>query len=293
MPSVWGAAALDRVSVKSPSPARMTAGDPGGPRFTPGANDTATMTVAGGSAITAIDANGAALDPSITYTIKVIADDPGTDRNESLGCSPADFGTVDDHTIAVVQRGVCARVAKAIYGQKAGAGVVVMVNNAPGFPPFEGPITSNPDTLAPATVTIPFMGVEGPASDPTGAGAALILDDGKTATLTAAAVANPTYRATADFSSAGPRSGDSWLKPDVTAPGVSITSTGVGTGNGAAIESGTSIATPFVAGVAALVRQAHPQWKDPGLWRDAIVNTASSALVADYSPSLAGAGLVR
>ena len=56
-------------------------------------------------------------------------------------------------------RGTCARVAKAIFGQQAGAAGVVMVNNADGYPPYEGPITANPDTGIPYTVTIPFLGV--------------------------------------------------------------------------------------------------------------------------------------
>ena len=40
-----------------------------------------------------------------------------------------------------------------------------MINNATGYPPFEGPITSNPDTGTPFTVTIPFFGVRGLADD--------------------------------------------------------------------------------------------------------------------------------
>src|SRR5580765_394744 len=59
----------------------------------------------------------------------------------------------------------------------------------------------------------------------------------------------------ADFSSGGPRLGDSALKPDITAPGVSIISTAIGTGNQGAALSGTSMASPHVAGVAALTRQ--------------------------------------
>ena len=218
---------------------------------------------------------------------------PRPKDDESLGCSPAAFGTVDVHTIAIVKRGVCARVSKAIFGQQAGAGAVVMVNNAAGLPPYEGPITSNPDTGEPFTVTIPFLGVEGPATDPKSDGAALLAADGKTVTLTPTTIANPTALETADFSSAGPRSGDSALKPDVAAPGVSITSTGSGTGNGPAIESGTSMSSPFVAGIAALVRQAHPSWKDASLWRAAIANTANPALIANYSVSVAGTGLVQ
>ena len=55
--------------------------------------------------------------------------------------------------------------------------------------------------------------------------AALIAAEGQSATLSSAGnLANPTYRQTADFSSGGPREGDSALKPDVTAPGVSVSS---------------------------------------------------------------------
>ena len=43
-------------------------------------------------------------------------------------------------------RGTCARVARAIFGEQAGAAAVLMINNAPGLPPFEGHISSNPDT---------------------------------------------------------------------------------------------------------------------------------------------------
>ncbi len=65
--------------------------------------------------------------------------------------------------IVVVQRGTCARIARAIYGQAEGAAGVIMVNNSTALPPFEGPITTNPDTGVPVPggVTIPFLGVRG------------------------------------------------------------------------------------------------------------------------------------
>ena len=50
-------------------------------------------------------------------------------------------------------------MARAIFGQKAGAAAVVMVNNATSLPPYEGPITNNPDTGQQFNVTIPFLGV--------------------------------------------------------------------------------------------------------------------------------------
>src|SRR5207302_1649771 len=112
-----------------------------------------------GTTIPAINANGFALSGSATFNIKVIRDDPTTSGHESLGCSVAAFGLLGPNTIAVVNRGACARVAKAIFGQQAGAAAVVMANDAPDFPPFEGPISSNPDDGTPFDVTIPFLGV--------------------------------------------------------------------------------------------------------------------------------------
>jgi minor extracellular serine protease Vpr len=207
-----------------------------------------------------------------------------------LGCSVDDFGgpnSLPPNTLAIATRGTCARVAKAIFGQQAGAAAVGMINNAPGFPPIEGEIFSNPDTGEPFHVTIPFLGFKG--SD----AAAVQAQDGSTATITHNALANPTFSNFASFSSYGPRTGDSGLKPDITAPGVSIVSAGSGTGNGGATISGTSQASPHVAGVAALVRQADPDWKKVELWKAAIVNTGNAAAVGNFSIRGGGTGLVQ
>lgn len=61
----------------------------------------------------------------------------------------------------------------------------------------------------------------------------------------------------ASFSSRGPTA-DGRIKPDVSAPGVDITSAQTGTTTGYVSTSGTSMATPFVAGVALLMRDADP-----------------------------------
>src|SRR5712691_5752145 len=250
----------------------------------------ATVTFSG-TTIPAIDANGFALSGSSTFNIKVIKDVAGS---ESLGCSVAAFGgPLPPNTIAVVNRGVCARVAKAIFGQQAGAAVVVMVNNAAGFPPFEGPITANPDDGIPFNVTIPFLGVKGPSTTASSDGAKLrAAANGTATTVAAASLTNPGFTGFASFTSGGPRNGDSGLKPDITAPGVSIISTAIGTGNQGEALSGTSMASPHVAGAAALTRQAHPTWR-VGDIKAAIVNTGRPSGVLGYSTSIGGTGLVQ
>ncbi|GIH04724.1 serine protease [Rhizocola hellebori] len=69
----------------------------------------------------------------------------------------------------------------------------------------------------------------------------------------------------AEFSSRGPRIGDSALKPDITAPGVAVvaafsTSAGGGPGNYYFSASGTSMATPHVVGATAILAQRRPDF---------------------------------
>ncbi|MGP4112804.1 S8 family serine peptidase [Streptomyces sp. 4N509B] len=84
----------------------------------------------------------------------------------------------------------------------------------------------------------------------------------------------------APFSSRGPRYGDAAVKPDLTAPGVGIVAArAAGTSMGTPVDalytaaSGTSMATPHVAGAAVLLAQAHPEW-DAELLKSALVSTA-------------------
>ncbi|KAB1941776.1 S8 family serine peptidase [Micromonospora sp. ALFpr18c] len=83
----------------------------------------------------------------------------------------------------------------------------------------------------------------------------------------------------AEFSSRGPRVGDNGLKPEITAPGVGIvaaraagTTMGTPVGDAYTTASGTSMATPHVAGAAAILAQEHPDWA-AGKLKDALVST--------------------
>jgi serine protease AprX len=67
-------------------------------------------------------------------------------------------------------------------------------------------------------------------------------------------------------------------KPDIVAPGVNVMAANANTGNGYIVHSGTSMATPFAAGAAALALQRAPAWS-PGQ-----VQTAMEATAEDYGP---------
>ncbi|WP_240654115.1 S8 family serine peptidase [Streptomyces sp. AcE210] len=89
------------------------------------------------------------------------------------------------------------------------------------------------------------------------------------------------------FSSRGPRPSDNAVKPDITAPGVSIVAAKLG--GGFTAKSGTSMATPHVAGSAALVAQAHPDWTG-GQIKSALMESAEPA--DGRSPYQQGTGRV-
>jgi subtilisin family serine protease len=104
----------------------------------------------------------------------------------------------------------------------------------------------------------------------------------------------------ATFSARGPAPVPDILKPDVTAPGVNILagfspdSAYSTPGENFAYLSGTSMSTPHIAGVAALIRQAHPTWS-PSAIKSALMTTSRQNITAstglgDANPFDFGAG---
>ncbi len=178
--------------------------------------------------------------------------------------------------IAVISRGTCTFSQKIRNAQDAGAIVAIVVNNVAG------------DPIA--------MGLGGIANEPTIPAymtsrdnrAALIAANGQTATVSAALSYFLTSNVDimAGFSSQGPTDVDFRVKPDVVAPGVNVLSSVPHTACAAppcfAFFQGTSMATPHLAGSAAVVRGQHPDWSAAEI-RSAIVNTAEQGVLRSFN----------
>ena len=199
----------------------------------------------------------------------------GTPASAADGCAVSGGGAPGSLTgqVALIRRGTCGFYEKTVLAQAAGAAGVIIYNNAAGFiNPTVAPVLPPPPGIAPGTpVTIPVVAI-------TAAQGATI--DGRIAaggatmtwTDTQSSVPNPTANLISSFSSYG-LAPDLSLKPDIGAPGGNINSTYPLEKGGHANISGTSMASPHVAGAAALLLQAKPR-KWSNLFRDLFQNSA-------------------
>jgi subtilisin family serine protease len=174
----------------------------------------------------------------------------GTATATADACNPLAAGSLTG-TVALVRRGTCSFYQKSINAQNAGAAGVIIYNNAAGF--------LNPTVAGTPAVTIPVVAI-------TAANGVLI--DGRLAggsvTMTwtnqVASEPNPTANLISSFSSWG-LPPDLSFKPDIGAPGGSIRSTLPLEQGGYGNLSGTSMASPHIAGAVALLLQARPHMR--------------------------------
>jgi subtilisin family serine protease len=258
---------------------------------------------------------GASLDPAPLPAAPLIRGEEavaaGADAGQAALCTgvedvftlhpiaPLDPAKVAGKIVAC-QRGTTARTSKATAVKAAGGVGMILLDDGTG---------TVADIYNVPTVHVSQADGAAVAAYAAGAGA------GATAALSASALTPMTGPVLADFSSRGPNAFDPGvLKPDLSAPGVNILAgiapslsasqkAAIIAGDGAAYSistylSGTSMATPHVAGLAALLKQRHPGWS-PAAVKSALMTSTRSvlptALTGDEDgtrPWGQGAGLV-
>ncbi len=241
----------------------------------------------GGTTVVAASGDFAVVAADLTAPLKVVT---GAVDGLNDACAALPGGSLAG-SIALVSRGTCTFSVKIRNAQAAGAAAVLVANNVAGDPTA--------------------MGTDGTANQPTIPAYMVSRADGQTlkglagnATIAAALDYIQTANANimAGFSSQGPTDVDFRVKPDVVAPGVNVlSSVPIYLCGGApcfTFLSGTSMASPHLAGSAAVVRGQHPDWSAAQV-RSAIVNTATRGVLKDYQTgeavvtdvNIVGAGL--
>ncbi|HEX9379743.1 MAG TPA: S8 family serine peptidase [Gaiellaceae bacterium] len=276
---------ISAVAVGNSGPGHYTVESPGSAEraltagaMTVGHFIAAPVTV-GGNSHAGVSGDFAKVSTDLTAPLGVVLS--GTALSTACAALPA--GSLSGK-IALISRGACTFSTKIRNAEGAGAIATLVVNSVAG------------DATA--------MGQDGTPNQPTkpaymvalASKAALMAADGQSTTIGSALAyfTSPNSNIMAGFSSQGPTDVDFRVKPDVVSPGVNVLSSIPG--NQWAFFQGTSMATPHLAGSAAVVIGAHPDWSAAAV-RSAIVNTADQGVLLNSNgtttaidPNIIGAG---
>ena len=203
----------------------------------------------------------------------------------AIGCAPFGANAFLGKT-ALISRGTCEFGVKALNAQNAGASFVVIYNSAAGG---DGLINMGEGAVGnQVTIGAIFVGRTG--------GLSLLgfaqnhPNDAKLVVDTQGFQAGATPDLIVNFSSRGPSTRNS-LKPDIAAPGSNIMAQGYTPGVtgearhlGYGQVSGTSMASPHVAGSAALLRQKYPAWSNAAI-KSALMSTSKYTNIWNFDGS--------
>ena len=247
-----------------------------GQRFEEALEVLSPPTIAGKYAVKEASFTPALMDNDpIEGQLVLVDDDDDTLDDGSAGtnfdaCEPLVNGTDISGNIAFIQRGGCAFETKVANAEDAGAvaalvfniaGKPIVMTGTPGFSAIPALMIGQAD----GNLILTELDADQTVN--------LVLDKGFFLTE------DETGNIMGGFSARGPAPVQDILKPDVTAPGINILAgftpdaANSVAGENFAYITGTSMATPHVAGVAALLRQAHPDWS-PAAIKSALMTTA-------------------
>lgn len=193
---------------------------------------------------------------------------PPTNRLACVPFTPAEAAPMAGR-IVLIDRGTCSASIKGENLSLAGAKLGII-----GFVDASAPFAF---AYGGGTITIPVFAISLADANAIRGGATVTFDP---------SVVLPLAGTLASTSSRGPGFQGNTIKPEIGAPGASVSASS-GTGNGTASFGGTSGAAPMVAGAAALLKGARPGLK-PIEIKQILINTAETNVKA---PSVAG-GLV-
>ncbi len=272
-------------TVESPGAAEraLTAGASTVPHFV------GTPVTVGGTNVGAAAGDFATVSTPLTASLAVV---PGPVNGLSTACAALSVNL--SGKIALISRGSCTFTVKIRNAQAAGAVAVLVANNVAGDPTAMGTDgTADQPTIPAYMVALSTVATLGD------------LNKDNASTTIASQLQyflTDNENIMAGFSSQGPTDVTYRVKPDVVAPGVNVLSSLPHTACSAppcwAFFQGTSMATPHLAGSAAVVLWEHPSWSAAQV-RSAIVNTAARDVLKDYQtgskivtdPNIIGAGL--
>jgi subtilisin family serine protease len=237
--------------------------------------------VAGSARVGSIEGSGAdqlgraSLEPLAPETL-------GTDATLCTG--PAETRPIEPSSLALAAAGSCTLRLKAKNAAAHGAGALIVASDDSSTYRSRVKRSAIPVLVATTADVEAIAMLERSAADPR-----------VELSSEAVVVATTDRPRIASFSAMGPSPLSKRLKPDVVAPGVTVYSAFPVRDGSFGLFSGTSMATPHVAGGAALLKELHPDWT-PAQIKSALMLTGgdvrSASAAGAASPARAGAGLV-